>query len=323
MRRMVVALGAGLALLAVVAGPSVAQEAWPSRSIRMVVPFPPGGGTDALARAIVERMQKSLGQTIVIDNRGGAGSNLGHEIVAKTPPDGYTILVSGGNLPLFPFVVAKLGYDPATAFAPIGFIAKQESILVGSANAPFKDLKAIMDAARGSGGVQFGTAGVTTPMHLAGEQFGILNKLKLTHVPFKGTGPLVADLLGGHIDIGVSSLNSIQAHLVAGKAKPYAIASQARSHLVPDVPTFKELGAGDVEGAIIYTLLAPAGTPPATMAKLNAALNAAVATPDARADLEKRGFVAMGGTPEALGTWLAEQAPVWGPVMRAAGIKPE
>jgi tripartite-type tricarboxylate transporter receptor subunit TctC len=304
-------------------GTGARAQTFPSQPVKVVVPFPPGGGTDALARAIQEPMQKALGQTIIVENKGGAGGNLAHEYVAKQPPDGHTVLVSSNNQMLFPFLVAKLGYDPA-AFVPVGFIAKQESVLVGSADAPWADLKAITEAAHAKpGDVQYGTAGVSTPMHLSTERYATLNKIKLTHVPFRGTGPLVTDLLGGHIKLGMSSLTSVAPHITSGKLKAYALAAPERSPLMPDIKTFKDLGAGDVDGTIVYTLIAPPGTPPAAIAKLNEALNAGVATPEMREELRKRGFVAMGGTPQELAKWLGVQASIWGPVLQAAGIKPE
>jgi len=311
----------GAALASVVTG--AAAQNYPSQPIHMIVPFPPGGGTDALARAIQEPFQKAIGQTVIIDNRGGAGGALAHEIVAKAAPDGYTVLVSSNNQMLLPYLIARLTFDPGT-FVPVGFVAKQESVFVGSADAPWKDLKAITEAARDKpGDVQYGTAGISTPMHLSTERYAILNKIKLTHVPFRGTGPLVTDLLGGHVKLGMSSLTSVSQYLSNGKLKAYGMASPERAPSAPNIPTFKELGFGDVDGTIVYTLIAPPGTPPAIVAKLNAALNASVATPDMREDLRKRGFVAMGGTPEELGKWTAMQAPLWGPVLQAAGVKPE
>jgi len=287
------------------------------------VPFPPGGGTDALARAIQEPFQKAIGQTVVIDNRGGGGGSIGHEIVAKAAPDGYTVGFSSNNQMLLPYLIARLSFDPAT-FVPIGFVAKQESVFVGSADAPWKDLAAITEAARKApGDVQYGTAGISTPMHLSTERYAMLNKIKLTHVPFRGTGPLVTDMLGGHVKLGMSSVTSVAQHLINGKLKAYGMAAPERAQSAPDIPTFKELGFGDVDGTIVYTLIATPGTPAPVIAKLNAALNASVATPEMREDLRKRGFVAMGGTPEELGKWTAVQAPIWGPVLQAAGVKPE
>jgi len=299
-------------------------QSFPSQPVHVVVPFPPGGGTDSLARAIQEPMQKALGGTVIVDNKGGGGGSIAHEFVAKQPADGHWMVVSANNLPLFPHIVARLGFDAKTAFVPVGFIAKQESVLVGSPDAPWPDLKAIIAAAKAvPGSVQYGTAGLTTPMHLSTEQFAMMNGVKLTHVPFRGTGPLVTDLLGGHIKLGMSSITSVAPHIVAGKLKPYAMASLERSSVAPAIPTFKELGAGDVDGTIVYTLLAPAGTPSAVVAKLNEALNAAVATPEQKQDLAKRGFVAMGGTPQQLADWLNVQEPIWVPVLQAAGVRPE
>jgi tripartite-type tricarboxylate transporter receptor subunit TctC len=315
MMAMLAALAAGIA--------SASAQTFPSQPIHLVVPFPPGGGTDALARAIQEPLQKSLGQTVIIDNRGGGGGSLGHEIVAKAAPDGYTILMSSNNQMLLPYLIAHLNFDPA-AFEPIGFAAKQESVFVGSADAPWKDLAEITEAARKApGDVQYGTAGISTPMHLATERYAILNKIKLTHVPFRGTGPLVTDMLGGHVKLGMSSLTSVAQYLSNGKLKAYGMAAPERAQSAPDIKTFKEQGLGDVDGTIVYTLIAPPKTPPAVIAKLNEALNAAVATSAMRVDLRTRGFVAMGGTPQELGKWTAEQAPVWGPVLQAAGVKPE
>lgn len=317
-----------LAALAAGGVPAAQAQTFPSQPVHIVVPFPPGGGTDALARAIQEPMQKALGGTgagtVIVDNKGGGGGSIAHEFVAKQPADGHWMVVSANNLPLYPHIVAKLGFDAKTAFVPIGFIAKQESVLVGSLDAPWPDLKAIIAAAKAApGSVQYGTAGLTTPMHLSTEQFAMLNGIKLTHVPFRGTGPLVTDLLGGHIKLGMSSITSVAPQIAAGKLKQYAMASLERSSVAPTIPTFKELGAGDVDGTIVYTLLAPAGTPPAVIARLNEALNAAVATPEQKADLAKRGFVAMGGTPQQLADWLKVQEPIWVPVLQAAGIKPE
>ena len=311
--------------LAAVAGIEAARgQGFPSQPVHMVVPFPPGGGTDALARAIQEPMQKFLGSTVIVDNKGGGGGSIAHEFVAKQPGDGHWLVIGANNLPLYPYIVAKLGFDAKTAFAPVGFIAKQESVFVGSADAPWTDLKAIATAAKAAPGqVQYGTAGLTTPMHLSAEQFAMLNGFKLTHVPFRGTGPLVTDLLGGHIKLGMSSITSVAAHLQSGKLKAYGMASPERSSVAPEVPTFKELGMGDVDGTIVYTLLATAGTPPAVVTKLNEALNAAVSTPEGKEDLKKRGFVAMGGTPQQLADWLKVQEPIWVPVLQAAGIKPE
>jgi len=314
-----VAFGAALAVGVTGAG----AQNYPSQPIHMVVPFPPGGGTDALARAIQDTFQKAIGQTVIIDNRGGGGGSLGHEIVAKAQPDGYTVLVSSNNQMLLPYLIAHLNFDPA-AFVPIGFIAKQESVFVGSADAPWADLAAITEAARKAPGeVQYGTAGVSTPMHLSAERYAILNQIKLTHVPFRGTGPLVTDLLGGHIKLGMSSLTSVLPHIQSGKLKAYALAAPERAAAAPDIKTFAELGAGDVDGTIVYTLIAPPGTPAAAVAKLNEALNAGVSTPEMKEELRKRGFVAMGGTPQELAKWLTVQAGIWGPVLQAAGIKPE
>lgn len=304
-------------------GAGVRAQGFPSQPVKVVVPFPPGGGTDALARAIQEPMQKALGQTVIIDNKGGAGGALAHEYVSKQPPDGYTVLFSSNNQMLYPLLVAKLTFDPA-AFVPVGFVAKQESVFVGSADAPWADLAAITEAARKAPGeVQYGTAGVSTPMHLSTERYALINKIKLTHVPFRGTGPLVTDLLGGHIKLGMSSVTSVWPHIQAGKLKAYGMAAPERASLAPDIKTFKEQGFGDVDGTIVYTLIAPPGTPASAIAKLNEALNAAVATPEMKEELRKRGFVAMGGTPQELAKWLTVQAGTWGPVLRAAGIKPE
>ncbi|NQW51785.1 MAG: tripartite tricarboxylate transporter substrate binding protein [Rhodospirillales bacterium] len=315
-----------LPLAALVAGgvPAAQAQTFPSQPVHIVVSFPPGGGTDALVRAIQEPMQKALGGTVIVDNKGGGGGSIAHEFVAKQPADGHWMVVGANNLPLYPHIVAKLGFDAKTAFAPIGFIAKQESVLVGSLDAPWPDLKAIIAAAKAApGSVQYGTAGLTTPMHLSAEQFAMLNGIRLTHVPFRGTGPLVTDLLGGHIKLGMSSITSVAPQIAAGKLKPYAMASLERSSVAPTVPTFKELGAGDVDGTIVYTLLAPAGTPPAVVMQLNRALNAAVSTPGQKEDLAKRGFVAIGGTPQELEDWLKRQESIWVPVLQAAGIKPE
>jgi tripartite-type tricarboxylate transporter receptor subunit TctC len=315
MMAMLAALAVGIA--------SASAQSFPAQPVHLVVPFPPGGGTDALARAIQEPFQKALGQTVIIDNRGGGGGSLGHEIVAKAAPDGYTILMSSNNQMLLPYLIAHLNFDPAS-FVPIGFAAKQESVFVGSADAPWENLAEITEAARRTpGDVQYGTAGVSTPMHLSTERYAILNKIKLTHVPFRGTGPLVTDMLGGHVKLGMSSLTSVAQYLANGRLKAYGMAAPERAASAPDIKTFKEQGLGDVDGTIVYTLIAPPSTPATAIAKLNEALNAAVATAEMREELRQRGFVAMGGAPKQLAEWTAVQAALWGPVLQAAGLKPE
>jgi tripartite-type tricarboxylate transporter receptor subunit TctC len=238
-----------LAALAAGGVPAAQAQTFPSQPVHIVVPFPPGGGTDALARAIQEPMQKALGGTgagtVIVDNKGGGGGSIAHEFVAKQPADGHWMVVSANNLPLYPHIVAKLGFDAKTAFVPIGFIAKQESVLVGSLDAPWPDLKAIIAAAKAApGSVQYGTAGLTTPMHLSTEQFAMLNGIKLTHVPFRGTGPLVTDLLGGHIKLGMSSITSVAPQIAAGKLKPYAMASLERSSVAPHDSDLQGTGCG-------------------------------------------------------------------------------
>ena len=323
MKRRTIVLAPLVAGAVMAIGTTARAQGGAGQPVRLVVPFPPGGGTDALARAVQEPMQKALGQNVIVDNKGGAGGALAHEFVSKQPPDGTTVLVSSNNQMLFPFLVARLTFDPA-AFVPVGFVAKQESVFVGSADAPWADLAALTEAARKAPGeVQYGTAGVSTPMHLSTERYAMLNGIRLTHVPFRGTGPLVTDLLGGHVKLGMSSLTSVLPHLQSGKLKAYGMAAPERAASAPDIRTFRELGFGDVDGTIVYTLIAPPGTPEAAVAKLNAALNAAVATAEMREELRKRGFVAMGGTAKQLAEWTSVQAGLWGPVLKAAGVKPE
>ena len=225
---------------------------------------------------------------------------------------------------LLPYLIAQLNFDPA-AFVPIGFIAKQESVFVGSADAPWKDLAAITEAARKApGDVQYGTAGISTPMHLSTERYAILNKIKLTHVPFRGTGPLVTDLLGGHVKLGMSSLTSVAQHLQNGKLKAYGMAAPERAQSAPDIPTFKEQGFGDVDGTIVYTLIAPPGTPAGGRRQAQRGAerlggDAGDARGPAQARLRRHGRHAARSSAK----WTAVQAPIWGPVLQAAGVKPE
>ena len=239
-------------------------QTFPSQPVKVVVPFPPGGGTDALARAIQEPMQKALGQTVIIDNKGGAGGNLAHDYVAKQPPDGHTVLFSSNNQMLYPFLVAKLGYDPA-AFVPIGFVAKQELVFVGSADAPWADLAAITEAARKApGDVQYGTAGrqhADAPVGRAlrhPEQDQADARALSRHRP-AGHRPSGRPHQARHVepDQRAAAHPARQAQGLRAWPRPSARRS------APDIKTFKELGAGDVDGTIVYTLIAPPGTPAA------------------------------------------------------------
>ena len=287
------------------------------------MPFPPGGGTDALARAIQDPFQKAIGQTVIIDNGRGGGS-IGHEIVAKAPPDGYTVRVSSNNQMLLP-VPDRPARLRSRRLRAVGFVAKQESVFVGSADAPWKDLAAITEAARKApGDVQYGTAGISTPMHLSTERYAILNKIKLTHVPFRGTGPLVTDLLGGHVKLGMSSLTSVAA----------APAERQAQGLWDGGARARAVGARhqDLQGAGLrrrrrhHRLYADRAARHAGAGRCQAQRGAERLRVDAgdeggaaQARLRRHGRHARGAGRVDGGAG----AGIWGPVLQAAGVKPE
>jgi len=323
MRVLVTAAVAAIALMGL--SETAITAGYPTRPITLVVPFPPGGSTTVMARNVADKLSKTLGQQIVVENRGGAGGTIGTRFVAKASPDGYTILLSyTATMAIAPAMNANAGYDPLKDFAPIGMIGAAPSVLVVHPSLPVHSVaELIAYAKKAPAPVQYGSPGVGTVNHLAGEYLAAEAGIKLLHVPYKGNGPALTDLLGGHIPMMFVPIPVAIGNIKAGTLRGLAIASAKRSNLLPDLPTLAESGLPDFEVALRYGLVAPAGSPPAVIALLNKELNAALATDDVKNRLATEGAEALPGTPEAYAADIAREEKKWGTLVKKLGLKVE
>ncbi|MEA2870326.1 MAG: putative tricarboxylic transport rane protein [Hyphomicrobiales bacterium] len=299
-------------------------ETYPSRPITLLVPAAAGGGNDTVSRVVAEKMGKLLGQQIVIENRPGAGGSLAARQVARSEPDGYTIGI--GNpavLAIAPAMLPNVGYDPVKDFEPVGMIAASPHIILINNFIPAKTLAEFIALAKAEPGkYTFASGGAGSPAHLGPELLASIAGIKLTHVPYKGTGPAIADLLGGHVSMTYSSLPPTLGLIREGKVRPIAIASRTRSALLPDVPTASETLPG-YESTQRYGIIAPAHTPPAIVAKLNAALREALATDDVKSRVAAEGAETTPSSPQDYAADIATEAAKWGKVIRQLGLKAE
>ena len=316
-----------LALLAaalVLPGAAMAQpEAnWPTRPIRWVVPFPPGGAMDVIARTLGDVAARELGQPVVIENRPGAGGNIGADYVAKQPADGYTIMIASIGMATNTALYSRLSYDPVKDFAPVSLLAVVPNVLVvnaaKSADQSVKDVLA--DARREPGKLTYASAGNGTSIHLAGEMFASMAGLQLLHVPYKGSGPAVTDMLGGQVDLMFDSITSVRPHIQSGKLRALGVTTARRSSVLPDVPTIAEAGVPGYEVSPWFAVFAPAGTPEAVVSRLNQVLNSAMMQPDTLKKLEGVGAEPIGSTPQELATHLNNELDRWGQLIRERNI---
>lgn len=314
---------AALATLLLSITPAMAQD-YPVRPVRLVVGFPPGGGADAAARLVAQKLYETWGQTVVVDNRPGAGGNLGTEIVAKSNADGYTLLMtSPGPVAINPSLM-KLPYNPRAELAPITLVAYGPNVLVVNPASSAKSLKELIALARGSSKrLNYGTSGVGTTPHLSAELLKMMAKIDMVHVPYKGAGPAVIDLVAGRIDLMIVSAPTVVGHVRAQRLKALAVTSLSRLPLLPDLPTFDEAGMPGYEAVVWWGLIAPAGTPAALIDKLHRAVAAGLQTADARSRLSANGAIVVGNTPKAFGEFIQKETTKWAAVIKAAGIKVE
>ncbi len=314
------AVAAAMLAIGALAAPQ-ARAAFPDRPLRIVVPFTPGGGTDLIARQLAKGLTQELGQTVVVENRPGGSTIIGTENVAKSPPDGYTLLMSTFAHAVNPAIHKKLPYDTERAFAPVAMIGKSPNVLVVSPNSRFKSVQDILAYARANPGkLTFGSYGNGTSAHLAGELFKSLGKVDILHVPYKGAGPGINDLMGGQIDMIFSTSASVSGHIKSGQLRALAVTTQQRSPAYPGVPTVAESGEAGYFVDSWYGVFVPNGTPPAVIDQLNAAIRKASGDPDFRAALELEGLAPDVGTPAALGEYVKQEETRWGRIVREAGI---
>ena len=300
-------------------------QAYPSKATRVIVPFPPGGGVDIVARALSEKLAARIGQPMVIDNKPGAGMMIGTEAAARSLPDGYTLLVGPiGSQAIVHNMHVKRPFDMQRDFAPIGRIGYGTIAFIVPQASPAKSVADFVALAKAKPGVlTFASSGTGALIHLTGEMFKQAAGIDMTHVPYKGSSQILPDLLDGRIDMALDSLPVYIPHLKSGKLRALAVASRERSAIMPELPTMAEAGVPGVVSATDYAVYAPAGTPKEIVARLNRETNAILQLPDFRAKLAAQGIEISGSTPEELQAELAAEIVKWGNVIRNAGIKPE
>jgi len=315
-------------LLAAVVGlgasvPSLAQD-YPNRPIRFIVPYPPGGGTDVVARIMNEALAESLGQPIIIDNKGGAAGNVGTDVAAKAPADGYNILFTLSSHTINPKLYDKLPFDVERDFVPISLAAMIPQILVANPSVPANNLKELIALAKANPGkLNYASVGTGSPAHIAGELLKLKTGIDIVHIPYKGGGPAVIDTIGGQVQLAFVSMPAAWQHVKAGKLKAIAVASSKRSVAAPDLPTIAESGVPDYAVESWYGAFAPAKTPPAAVAKLNAAFVKVLDNPQIKEKLLAQGAEATSSTPAELDRIVKEELAKWDVVIKTAKIKPE
>src|SRR5215468_11271890 len=317
-------IASATAALVLAATPSVHAQSYPTRPITLVVPFPAGGGNDALARLVAERMSKTLGQQVVVENRGGAGGTIATRAVAKGPADGYTILLTyTGTLAINPSLYPNAGYDPRKDFAPIGAIGTLLSVLVTHPSLPVRSTADLIAYAKANPGkINYGFVPGTVG-HISTEMFARNAEIKLTNVPYRGNGNAIADLLGGHVSMMFISILPVIGPVQAGKLNALAVASPARSPLLADVPTIAESGLPGFSAVITYGLAAPAGTPRPIIDRLNKELRAALDDRELRERLISEGGQVLPSTPEEYAAEIDREEKKWGPLVKSLDLKVE
>jgi len=302
---------------------SAALAAYPDKPIRLVVPFAPGGGTDLIARTLGAGMSRELGQTVIIDNKPGAGTIIGTDAVAKSAPDGYTLVIATFAHAVNPSLQPKLPFDTEKAFAPVVLVGRGPNVLVVRADSPYRTVKDVIDAAKAKPGkLTYASQGNGTSAHLAGEMFTNLAKLQMTHVPYRGAGPAITDLLGGQVDMIFGTAAAVSTFVDSGKLRALAVTTPQRSPALKDVPAIAETVPGYVVESW-YGLYAPAGTPADVIARLNAAAKKAAQTDDFKKKVESEGLVVTAGAPAELDMYVRAEEARWRKIVKENNVKPE
>ena len=311
--------------LAALAISAANAEVYPSKPVRMIVAYPPGGGTDIVGRMVAQKLGEALGQPVVVENRGGASGNIGTELAARAVPDGYTVLMGNVapnaiNVSLF----RNLPYDPVADFAPVTLVASTPNILVVHPTTPARTVKEVIALAKAKpGALNFASAGVGSSSHLAGELFRILAGADIVHVPYKGAGPAMVDVLSGQVQLYFATMPAAMPHVKSGKLAPVAVTSARRSQALPGLPTIAESGVSGYEASTWYGLLAPARTPGAAVARLHQGVVKILADAAVREKLADQGFEPVGDSPGEFAAYIKSEIAKWGKVIRDAGIRPE
>ena len=312
------AFAVGLAICA-----AAQAQPYPSKQIRFIVPFPPGGGNDIVGRIVAQKLAEGLKQTVVVDNRGGAGGTLGTEMTAKAPADGYTMLLNNISLAVNATLMPKLAYDTVRDLAPVSIVGRQPNIVVVHPGVKAATMKEFLDLARARGGkLNYGTGGVGTASHLATELLQLTTGARMNHVPYKGLGPALVDLMGGRIEMIISTMASALPHLESGKLRPLAVTTVKRSSFFPQVPTMIEAGVPGFDFTTWYALVVPAGTPEPVVARLNAELARIAEDPGVKEQFSKQGLETAHTSADEARAYLKSEVEKWGKVIKASGAKP-
>ncbi len=313
------ALGALFACIAMV----VSAQSYPNRTIRLVVPFPAAGTTDILARAAAQKLTEAFGQSVVVDNRPGAAGNIGSDLVAKSAPDGYTLLMGTvGTHAINPSLYSKMPYDHVKDFVPVVLVAGVPNVLVVNPALPVNSVADLIKLAKDKPGqINFASSGSGTSIHLSGELFKTMAGVDITHIPYKGSSPALTDLIGGQVQIMFDNLPSALPQIKAGKLRAIAVTSSKRAPVLPDVPTISESGVPGFEASSWFGMLAPAGTPAPIVARINAEVNKWLQSAEAREKLLSQGAEAAGGSPEQFANHIRAESEKWAKVVKASGAK--
>jgi tripartite-type tricarboxylate transporter receptor subunit TctC len=304
---------------------SADAQTYPSRPITLVIPFAPGGSTSIVGRGVADKMGELLGEKVVVENRPGAGGTVGTKAVAKSDPDGYTVMLGyTGTLAIGPSLYKNPGYDPRKDFAPIGMIGNAPNSLVVHPSFAVKTVAELIDYAKANPGkVNFGSAGTGTVSHITGEYFARAAGITLVHIPYKGTGPALTDLLGGHIPMAFAPIPASHPHVTAGTLRALAVTSQSRTSLLPEVPTIAESGLPGFDASLYYGLVAPAGTPRPIIDKLNETLRAALKSDELKKQLVQDGTEITPSSPEEYAIFIDKEETKWSQLVKQSGAKEE
>ena len=319
-RRPWIGLACAVACVAA-SGLAMAQD-YPNKPVKLVVPYPPGGPTDIVARVVAQKLQEQMGQPFVIDNKPGAGANTGAEAVARSTPDGYTLLVATTAHAINPSLFSKLSYQLLKDLAPVSQLTSGPLVIVANPALPAQNIQELIALAKGkSGGLNFGSSGNGQSTHLSAELFSAMAGIKMSHVPYKGSAPALTDVMAGQTDLMFDTMLSAMPHVKAGKLKAVAITSSQRSPVAPHLHTVAESGLPGYEAIAWNGLLAPAGTPKEVVARLNAELKKVLENPDVRQRFEAQGFAASWNSPATFGSFLQAEVDKWAKVVQVSGAK--
>ena len=311
-----VVLAAALAIVA----PTYAQ--YPTKPIRLVVAFPPGGGSDTLARILSPRLSAALGQQVVVDNRPGAGANIGAEVAAKSPPDGHTVFMGNVAHAINATLYSKLGYDLVRDLAPVSLLTSTPNIVVVHPSVPVKSVKELVAFAKARPGqLDLASSGSGSSAHLAGALFNNMAGIRMNHIPYKGGGPAVVALVGGEVSVGFATTPSVIQHVKSTRLRGLAVTTAQRSPSVPDLPTVSEAGLKGYEASTWYGLMVPTGTPRDAIARLHGESVKLLKLPDIKERLDATGFEVIGTTPDEFGAYIRSEVEKWGEVVKAAGVR--